>query len=88
MSIIGFIAVLLLWLAFGWTLMLGRQALDGAWRSFQHQSRVVQGIEVVLLLPWVVALAVWESKWTLVLRVILVVGLACSTLFAFFPKGG
>jgi hypothetical protein len=87
-AIVGFVAVLVLWLVFGGALLLRREALDGAWHSFQHQPRVVQGLEAVLLLPWVVALAVWESKWALALRVVLVVGLAWATIFAFLPRGG
>jgi hypothetical protein len=76
------------WLAFGGALLLSREALDGAWHFFRHQSRVVQGLEAVLLLPWVVALAVWESRWALAVRVVLVVGLAWATIFAFLPRGG
>jgi hypothetical protein len=87
-AIVGFVAVLVLWLAFGGALLLRREALDGAWHSFQQQPRVVQGLEAVLLLPWVVALAVWESKWALAVRVVLVVGLAWATIFAFLPSGG
>jgi hypothetical protein len=87
-AIVGFVVVLVLWLAFGGVLLLRREALDGAWYSFRHQSRVVQGLEAVVLLPWVVALAVWESKWALAVRVVLVVGLAWATIFAFLPRGG
>ena len=83
MAIVGFVAVLVLWLAFGGALLLRREALDGAWHSFRQQPRVVQGLEAVVLLPWV-----WESKWALALRVVLVVGLAWATIFTFLPRGG
>jgi hypothetical protein len=46
-AIVGFVAVLVLWLTFGGTLLLRREALDEAWHSFQHQPRIAQGLEAV-----------------------------------------
>ena len=85
MEVIGFLACLMLWMAFAGLLVANREALDVVWRSFRQQPLVLQGAEGVVLLPWTVGLAVWESSWTAWLRLLLVAGVAFANLYAFFP---
>jgi hypothetical protein len=46
----------------------------------------VQIVVWVLFLPVMVGLWVWETTWPLVLRLILVAGIAGWNLFMFLPK--
>lgn len=76
------------WIAFGATLVAAAGSLDGLWSWVREQSLVVQGVMWVLLLPWMAALAIWESSWVLWLRLTAVGGIAGVNLYTFFPRGG
>jgi hypothetical protein len=46
----------------------------------------VQGLVWLLFLPVVVALWIWETTWPIILRLILVAGLAGWSLMIFLPR--
>lgn len=85
-NILAFSVLALLWLAFGAALLLNASLLDSAWETFRAWPLVVQGLVGLLALPVVVGLWIWETSWPVLLRLLLVAGLAWVTLYTFFPK--
>lgn len=77
-----------LWLGFGWTLATGPEALDEGWRALRSAPLPVQGLAWLLGLPLVAGLWVWESAWPLVLRLVVIVGLAGWNLLVLVPRRG
>jgi len=82
----AFIVLALLWLGFGAALVFNPALLDTVWQLFRGWPLVGQAAVTLLTLPVVIGLWVWHTAWPFWLRLILVVGLACVTLYTFFPK--
>ena len=80
----GIFAVL--WVAFAVGLLLGQGSLDDAWSWIRDQNLVVQGLIWLLFLPVTAGLWIWETTWPLVLRLVLVIGLAGWNLLVFLPR--
>ena len=85
-NILAFAVLTLLWLGFGAALLFNRDLLDTVWQSFRSWPLGVQMILGLLVLPVVAGLWIWETSWPLVVRLILVVGLAWVTVYLFFPR--
>jgi hypothetical protein len=85
MGILVFVVVAVLWVAFGAALAFRQDGLDSAWKAFRTAPVPLQVVEGVVLLPWVLALAAWEARWALWLRLLLVAGLGWATIYAFIP---
>ncbi len=75
-----------LWLAFGAALLLNRALLDKTWQSFRNLPLVLQLVIVLLTLPVVVGLWVWQTRWPIWMRLVLVLALAWTTVYTFFPR--
>lgn len=73
----------LIWVAFGVALVWSQGSLDEAWHWARDLPWIVQGLVWLLFLPVMVGLWVWETSWSLVLRLGLVVSLAAWTLLVF-----
>ncbi len=84
-SIVAFSILTFLWLGFGYGLLFNRVLLERTWRAFCGWSLAVQIIIGLLLLPVFLGLWVWQMKWPLWLRLVLVIGLAWFTEYTFFP---
>ncbi|MBW3633310.1 MAG: hypothetical protein KY456_09805 [Chloroflexi bacterium] len=80
----GLFAVI--WLGFGAALIWSQGTLDAAWESIRSLPLLVQGVVWLLFLPVMLALWVWETTWPLILRLLLVSGLAGSNLLIFLPR--
>jgi hypothetical protein len=85
-NISAFAILTLLWLAFGAALLLNRGMLDTGWQMFTNWPLIGQAVVALLLLPVVIALWIWETSWPLLVRLVLVAGLAWVTLYMFFPR--
>lgn len=85
-NVFAFAVLTLLWLAFATALLFNREMLDTTWQSFRSWPLVVQIIVGLLVLPVVAGLWIWETSWPLLLRLILVAGLAWVTVYTFFPR--
>ncbi len=85
-SVTAFAVLTALWLAFAAALVLNRALLDKAWRMFRSLPLVIQFVVVLLALPVVIGLWVWETRWPIWLRLVLVLGLAWMTIYTFFPR--
>jgi hypothetical protein len=85
-SILAFSTLTLLWLGFGAALLFDRDLLPKAWRVFRSWNILIQLLVVLLVLPVVLGLWIWQTRWPAWVRLILVVGLAWMTEYTFFPR--
>jgi hypothetical protein len=85
-NISAFIILTTLWLVFGAAIFIKRDTLDHGWQTFRRLPILVQLMIVLLALPLVVGLWVWQTRWPFWLRLSLVAGLAWITLYTFFPQ--
>ena len=75
-----------IWVAFGAGLIFSQGSVDQAWQTIRDLPLIVQIVVWVLFLPVMIGLWIWETTWPLVVRLVLVVGVAGSNLFMFLPK--
>lgn len=85
-SIIAFTVLTLLWLGFGIALLLNREFLDRVWRLFRSWNILIRLFVALLVLPVVLGLWIWQTRWPFWVRLVLVVGLAWMTEYTFFPR--
>ena len=76
----------LLWIGFAVALVASQGSLDAAWATLRGLPLIVQAVVWLLFLPVTVGLWVWETTWPLVLRLIVVMGLAGWNLLMFLPR--
>lgn len=76
----------ILWIAFGAALIWSQGSLDAAWQWVRGLPLVVQGIVWLLFLPVMFGLWVWETTWPLILRLVVIVGIAGWNLIVFLPR--
>jgi hypothetical protein len=81
-----FLVFAVLWLCFAAVLLFARADLDVLWRNFRRRNVVVQALGWLLLLPLVAALFVWERRWQVSVRFVVVLAIAALNLFMFFPR--
>ena len=84
-NVSAFLLFTALWLAFGVALLFSRGMLDGVWQGLQGLPWPLQVIVWLLLLPVVAGLWIWHQDWALVLRLLLIAGLAVANIVAFYP---
>jgi hypothetical protein len=75
-----------LWAAFGAGLVWSQGSVDQAWQAIRDLPLIIQLGVWLLFLPVMLGLWIWESSWALLIRVVLVVGLAGWSLLIFLPK--
>jgi hypothetical protein len=83
---IAFVIFGALWVAFAVGLIWSQGSVDAAWDWLRGLPWIVQGLVWLLFLPVTAGLWIWETSWPLVLRLVLVAGLAGWSLLIFFPK--
>ena len=81
-----FVAFALLWGAFGVALAISQGSVDAAWTWARSLPWVLQGVMWVVFLPVMAGLWIWETTWPVVLRLVLVGGLAAWNLLVFLPR--
>jgi hypothetical protein len=84
-NIIVYVVCIGLTIAVAWQILDGR-AVD-TWHLFRDLPIWLQVILAIVLLPWLLALWVWQTGWALPVRLIVVLGLMVFVLYAFFPRG-
>jgi hypothetical protein len=75
-----------LWVGFGAALVADPGALDEAWRSVAQLPLPLQGIVWLLFMPVMVGLWIWGTDWPVVLRLVLIAGIAGWNLLVFVPR--
>jgi hypothetical protein len=81
-----FIVFAVIWVAFGAGLLMSQGSLDQAWQAIRDLPLVVQVVVWLLFLPVMIGLWVWETTWPLILRLVVVLGIAGWNLLMFLPK--
>jgi hypothetical protein len=81
-----FVVFAALWLAVGVGLVWSQGSVDAAWQAIRALPLVVQGAIWLLFLPVMVGLWIWETTWPLVLRLVLLLGIAGWNLLIFLPR--
>jgi hypothetical protein len=92
LDVTAFTILAALWVAFAVALIASRSSLDATWRGLGALPLPVKGVVWLLTLPVMVGLAVWEGawrtrSWPVIVRLLVVGGLAVATLNAFLPRG-
>jgi hypothetical protein len=80
----GLFAVL--WVAFGAALIWSQGSLDQTWATIRALPLLVQIGAWLLFLPVMAGLWIWETTWPLIVRVVLIAGLAGWNLLVFLPR--
>lgn len=75
-----------MWVAFSAALIWSQGSLDQAWEVIKSLPLVVQILVWVLFLPVMIGLWVWETSWPLIVRLVLVFGIAGWNLVMFLPR--
>jgi ABC-type amino acid transport system permease subunit len=81
-----FVVFAAIWAAFGAGLIWSQGSVDAAWDAIRGLPLVAQAVVWLLFLPVMVGLWIWETTWPLVLRLLLVVGIAGWNLLIFLPR--
>lgn len=81
-----FVVFAIVWAAFGVALVASQGSLDQAWQAIRELPLIVQLVVAVLFLPVVAGLWIWETTWPLLVRLILVIGVAGWNLLVFLPR--
>ena len=81
-----FVVFAVIWVAFAAGLIWSQGSINQAWQTIRDLPLIVQLIVWVLFLPVMIGLWVWETSWPLVVRLVLVVGVAGWNLIMFLPK--
>jgi hypothetical protein len=74
------------WILFGVAVVVSQGSLDQAWAAIRDLPLVAQAVVWVLFLPVMIGLWVWETTWPLIVRLILVAGVAGWNLLVFLPR--
>lgn len=80
-----FVLFALLWLAFGAALVWNQGSIDAVWTWISDLPWLIEGVVWLLFLPVMLGMWIWQTSWPLILRLVLIVGLAGWTLLV-FPK--
>jgi hypothetical protein len=77
----------LLWSAFAVGIVWSQGSLDAAWTWLRDLPLLVQAVVWLLFLPVTIGLWVWEQGWPILVRLVLIVGLAGWSILMFIPRG-
>jgi hypothetical protein len=72
-----------LWLAFAYGVLFERQLLDAAWRLIRRRHLLIEAAIWLLFLPVVAGLWIWQRRWPLTVRLVLVASIAAVNLIMF-----
>lgn len=83
---IAFVVFAAMWVALGAGIVWNQGGVDAAWAWMRDLPLVVQGVLWLLFLPVTAGLWVWETSWPIVVRLVVVIGLAGWSLMIFLPR--
>jgi uncharacterized membrane protein YhfC len=61
--------------------------LDDVWQAVRPRALVIQAVAWLLFLPLMMGLWIWERRWPVPMRMVLVLALGAWTVFFLFPRG-
>jgi hypothetical protein len=80
----GIFAVL--WAGFGVALVASQGSLDATWAWVRSLPWLVQALVWLLFLPVMAGMWVWQTTWPVLVRLVLVTGLAGWNLLILLPR--
>ena len=83
---IAFVVFAAMWVALAAGIIWNQGGVDAAWASIRELPLIVQGVLWLLFLPVTAGLWVWETSWPVIVRLVVVVGLAGWSLMIFLPR--
>jgi hypothetical protein len=81
-----FLAFVVMWAAFTVALVWSQGSLDPAWQWVRGLPLVLQGLVWLLFLPVTFGLWVWETTWPVIVRLVVIGGVAFWNLLIFLPR--
>jgi len=81
-----FLVFAAIWIAFAVGLIWSQGSIDAAWAWIGELPLIVQAIVWLLFLPVMIGLWIWETSWPLILRLVLVAGVAGWNLLILLPR--
>ena len=84
-NVFVFLLFLGLWALFAYALVANQGGLDRVWEWSRSLPLIAQALVWLLTLPLAIGLWIWETSWPLVVRLVLVVGIAGWNLWMFYP---
>jgi hypothetical protein len=81
-----FVVFALIWIAFAASVIWTEGSIDQAWQTIRGLPLVVQAVVWLLFLPVMIGLWIWETTWPLIVRLVLVIGIAGWNLLVFLPR--
>jgi hypothetical protein len=84
-NLAAFAVLALLWLAFLAALVFNSDLLTTAWQTLRGWPLILQLVVWLLTLPVTLGLWIWQTSWPILLRLVLVAGLALATMYTFYP---
>jgi hypothetical protein len=81
-----FAIFVVIWVAIGVGIVWSQGSVDQAWASIRDLPLLVQLGAWLLFLPVMAGLWVWETTWPLVVRLIVLVGIAGWNLLVLLPR--
>ena len=76
----------LVWAGFAVGLIASQGSLDQAWQTIRALPLPVEAVVWLLFLPAVVGLWIWETTWPLLVRLVLIGGIAGWNLLILLPR--
>ena len=83
---VAFVIYGALWVGFAAALLTNPGALDEAWQSIAQLPLPIQAVVWLLFLPVMAGLWVWGTDWPVLIRLVIVAGLAGWNLLLFVPR--
>jgi hypothetical protein len=80
-----FLVFAAIWVAFGAAVIWSQGSLDQAWATIRAWPLIAQLAAWLLFLPVMFGLWAWETSWPLIVRLVLVLGVAGWNLLVFLP---
>lgn len=80
-----FVLFALIWLAYGVALVWSQESIDALWTWIRDLPWLLEGAVWLFFLPVMLGMWIWQTSWPLILRLVLIAGIAGWTLLV-FPK--
>jgi hypothetical protein len=75
-----------MWVGFAIAVIGSQPSIDEVWQTIRSWPLIVQLLAWILVLPVMAGLWVWETTWPLLVRLVLVLGLAGWNLMILLPR--
>lgn len=85
-NVLVFVLFTVLWFSFAAALVFSPGTPDELWQQTRRLPLVVQAVVWLLFLPLMIGLWIWERNWSLVVRLVLVLGIGFANIFMFLPR--